>query len=95
MKEDFCLTNPYLPMNSQKRRLDNCEVFKTKNNITVTSGIREVPFMENKKMTAYFIRSSHPIYYDIVLSAEYLPSVGILVSEADMKKLVESLRFLK
>lgn len=94
--QDFCDSNPYIG------KLENCHVFKTKNNIQITSGIQKVPFTDNDMMIAYYIHTPYSIYSDIVLSSNYLLAPAYLINgkkyvsdESEMNLLIESMRFIR
>lgn len=89
-QENFCLNNPFIPMGNKGGRLENCNKFKTASGLSVTKGVREIPFTEKEKMTVYFIRTNHPIFYDLVLSSQYLKSS---TSENELQKLIETIKF--
>lgn len=89
-QENFCLNNPFIPMGNKGGHLENCKKFKTASELLVTKGVREIPFTENEKMTVYFIRTNHPIFYDLVLSSQYLKSS---TSENELQQLIETIKF--
>lgn len=93
---DFCNNNPYTGY-----KLQDCRVFKTKNDIKVTSGIQYYPYDNNITMVAYYIHTTHPIYSDFVLSSNNLLAPSYLVGkkkyvsdESEMELLIGSMRFL-
>jgi hypothetical protein len=88
-QEDFCSNNPFILMDGKIGHLGNCETFKTSNGLIVTKGVRAVPFVEKETMVVYFIRTNHPVYYDLVISSRY---IGSPVAESDIRKLIETIK---
>jgi len=91
-QEDFCSNNPFIPSDNRGGSLKDCESFKTVAGLTAAKGVQIVPFSENETMTVYFIRTSHPVYYDVVVSSQYLSTS--LTTESDIRKLVETIKSL-
>lgn len=89
-QEDFCLNNPYISNGSLGGRLIDCKVFKTINGLMVTEGLREVPFTQKEMMKVYFVRTSHPTYYNLVLSGQ---NIGLLDAEEQIRKVIETIEF--
>jgi hypothetical protein len=90
-KEDFCSNNPFISSDNKGGSLRDCESFKNNKGLVVTKGIRETTFSDNEFMTVYFIRTNHPIYYDVVVSPQYLLGKSPTV-ENDIRKLVETIQ---
>lgn len=96
-QENFCSNNPYTTTTDKGRGgdLGECVTFKNNQNLTVVKGTRGVPFTEQDRMVAYFVRSLHPVFYDVVLSGQYLKSPFYPQAEDDIKKLVDTIRFFR
>ena len=96
-EEDFCSRNSF---QSGIDELNDCRIFTTKNGLNVTSDEQEVPYSGGKeKMIAYYIRSKHPIYGVIVISATELSSghkgLNSEVAEKEILRLIDTISFFK
>lgn len=72
---------------------NQCSVFKTKNNLLVVKNIERRPFFSPEdKIVVYYMKSTHPIYFSIVMSFEKFEYENV---EDDFDKVIGSLIFLQ
>lgn len=73
---------------------NKCRVYKNANGILVARSIEDVGYGEGEAVL-YYIKSSHPVFFGLVLSTDRFQNVGIPNLEEKIDRLVDSLRFIQ
>jgi hypothetical protein len=76
---------------------NDCNVYKTLNGIWVAKRLEQREFSpEGEMIYVYYIKSSHPIYFSIAMSADRIMRANKqdLSTESDFSKVIDSLVFL-
>lgn len=73
---------------------NKCRVYRNTNDVLIVRSIEDVGYDEGEAVV-YYIKSSHPVFFGLVLSSDRFRNVGITNLEQKLDRLVDSLSFIQ